>query len=47
MEKAIKLIKRGKTATEAAKKAGVRRESIYRNLDYKAWRQAQRQVAGK
>jgi hypothetical protein len=38
MEKAIKLIKLGKTATEAANKTGIRRESIYRDAEYKAYR---------
>ena len=37
MYKALRLVKNGMTPTEAAIKAGVRRESIYRHAEYKAW----------
>lgn len=41
MLKALRLVKAGATGRDAARKAGVREESLYRNPDYKAWKAAQ------
>lgn len=38
MKEAIRLVKSGLTAREAARQAGVREESLYRHPEYKAWR---------
>lgn len=38
MRKALDLIKKGATATEAAKKAKISRQAIYRNAEYIASR---------
>jgi hypothetical protein len=43
MRKALRLVMtKGMTGRDAAKKAGVREESLYRHPDYKMWRQAQK-----
>lgn len=41
MKKAVRLAMSGMSGRDAAKKAGVREESLYRNVEYKAWKQAQ------
>jgi len=41
MKKALQLVKTGATGRDAARKAGVREESLYRNPEYKAWKAAQ------
>lgn len=45
MRKAIRLVMAGATGRDAAKQAGVREESLYRNAEYKAWRATEK--AGK
>lgn len=39
MREALRLVATGLTGREAAKRAGVREESLYRNAEYKALRQ--------
>lgn len=41
MRKALRLVMAGATGRDAAAKAGVREESLYRNAEYKAWRAEQ------
>lgn len=38
MRKALFLVMSGMTGREAARQAGVREESLYRNAEYKEWR---------
>lgn len=43
MKEALRLVKAGMSGRDAAKKAGVREESLYRNAEYRAWKDAQKQ----
>lgn len=38
MKEALRLVKTGMSGRDAAKKAGVREESLYRNKEYKEYR---------
>lgn len=42
MREALRLVMTGMTGREAAKKAGVREESLYRRVEYKEWKSKQR-----
>lgn len=44
MREAIRLVMSGLTGREAARQAGVREESLYRNAQYKAWKSTQPQA---
>lgn len=41
MKEAIRLAMTGISGRDAARQAGVREESLYRNAEYRAWKQGQ------
>lgn len=41
MKEAVRLAMSGMSGREAARQAGVREESLYRNAEYRAWKQSQ------
>lgn len=43
MREALRLVMAGATGREAARQAGVREESLYRNAEYKTWKASQAQ----
>jgi predicted DNA-binding protein (UPF0251 family) len=42
MREALRLVRSGMSGSDAAIRAGVRRESLYRHAEYKAWRKTQK-----